>query len=135
MKNTIKYLDLVLGIKPLPPQPLKVVKVVPPPPKIEVPKVDYFKFAEVVNGRCATLGLVLGKFNYINSGHDMYTQITTDPVQNFMALLGITMVMSSITLYTFDKRDESALPENLEQVTGNFNMLSWFINLIIMFIK
>jgi hypothetical protein len=128
MKNTIKNLDLVLGIKPLPPlQPLqpKVVKVVPPPPPV---KVDYFKFAEIVNGRCATLGLVI---NYMDSGHDMYTQITTDPVQNFMALLGITMVMSSITLYTFDKRDESALPENLEQVTGNFNMLSWFINLVI----
>jgi len=133
MKNTIKNLDSVLGIKPLPPQ-IKVVKVVPPPPPPPV-KVDYFKFAEVVNGRCATLGLVIGKFNYMNSGHDMYTQITTDPVQNFMALLGITMVMSSITLYTFDKRDESALPENLEQVTGNFNMLSWFINLVIMFIK
>jgi hypothetical protein len=127
MKNTIKNLDLVLGIKPLPPK-IKVVKTIPPPPppKIEVPKVDYFKFAEVVNGRCATLGLVIGKFNYMNSEH-----VTPDPVQNFMALLGITMVMSSITLYTFDKRDESALPENLEQVTGNFNMLSWFINLII----
>jgi hypothetical protein len=131
MKNTIKNLDSVLGIKPLPPQ-IKVVKVVPPPPPV---KVDYFKFAEVVNGRCATLGLVIGKFNYMNSGHDMYTQITTDPVQNFMALLGITMVMSSITLYTFDKRDESEIPESLEQVTGNFNMLSWFINLVIMFIK
>lgn len=133
MKNTIKNLDSVLGIKPLPPQ-IKVVKVVPPPLPPPV-KVDYFKFAEVVNGRCATLGLVIGKFNYMNSGHDMYTQITTDPVQNFMALLGITMVMSSITLYTFDKRDESEIPESLEQVTGNFNMLSWFINLVIMFIK
>jgi len=124
MKNnlvqTIKNLDAVLGVKPVvATTERKVVK--PKPAKaVEKPKIDYFKFAEVVNGRCAMFGTIIGH---------QYTH--DDPVHNIMVMLGITMVMSSITMYTFDKRDESAVPENLEQVTGNFNMLSWFINLII----
>ena len=135
--KTIKNLDAVLGVKPLPPlqqsqQPTVVrqpVKAVTIPQKLELPKLDYFKFAEVVNGRCATLGLLLGRINYIQTGHDMYTQITTYPLENFMLMLGNAMIISTISLYTFEKRDDKNIAEEFEQITGNFFMINWLINL------
>ena len=138
--KTIKNLDAVLGVKPLPPfqqsqqpkvvkQPVKAVTI---PQKLELPKLDYFKFAEVVNGRCATLGLLLGRINYIQTGHDMYTQITTYPLENFMLMLGNAMIISTISLYTFEKRDDKNIAEEFEQITGNFFMINWLINLSIL---
>ena len=139
--QTIKNLDSVLGVTPLPPfhqqpivvrqatvakQPAKAVKL---PKKQEIPKLDYFKFAEVVNGRCATLGLLLGRINYIQTGHDMYTQVTTYPLENFMLMLGNAMIISTISLYTFEKRDDKNIAEEFEQITGNFFMINWLINL------
>ena len=95
-------------------------------------KFDYFKFAEVINGRAATLGIISGKVVYTVTGSDFYTQIFSDPVSDLIVILGITMLISPISLYTFDKRNENDFFENLERVVGNWNMLSWFMNLTIM---
>jgi len=142
--QTIKNLDAVLGVQPLPPfhqqsqvvrqptvskQPVKSVTI---PRKKDLPKLDYFKFAEVVNGRCATLGLLLGRINYIQTGHDMFTQVTTYPLENFMLMLGNSMLISTITLYTYEKRDDKNIAEEFEQITGNFFMINWLINLSIL---
>ena len=141
--KTIKNLDAVLGVQPLPPfqqqpivvrqatvakQPAKAVKL---SKKQEIPTINYFKFAEVVNGRCATLGLLLGRINYIQTGHDMFTQVTTYPLENFMLMLGNSMIISTITLYTYEKRDDKNIAEEFEEITGNFFMINWLINLTI----
>ena len=142
--QTIKNLDAVLGVQPLPPfqqqsqvvrQPTvskQLVKSVTIPQKKDLPKLDYFKFAEVVNGRCATLGLLLGRINYIQTGHDMFTQVTTYPLENFMLMLGNSMLISTITLYTYEKRNDKNIAEEFEQITGNFFMINWLINLSIL---
>ena len=139
LNKTIKNLDLVLGIKPLTYQ--ETPKIPKQPPKaiqqqnnysFPIADQDYFNFAELVNGRCATLGLVMGKVNYTMTESNMYTQLTTDPVQNIMLLLAITMVMSSVTLVTFDKRNEENVLEEFEQAILYLGMTSWLINLTIM---
>ena len=142
--QTIKNLDAVLGVQPLPPfqqqsqvvrQPTvskQLVKSVTILQKKDLPKLDYFKFAEVVNGRCATLGLLLGRINYIQTGHDMFTQVTTYPLENFMLMLGNSMLISTITLYTYEKRNENNIAEEFEQITGNFFMINWLMNLSIL---
>lgn len=140
LNKTIKNLDLVLGIKPLtyeetpriPKQPPKANQQQQNNYSFPISDQDYFKFAELVNGRCATLGLVMGKVNYTMTESNMYTQLTTDPVQNIMLLLAITMVMSSVTLVTFDKRNEENVLEEFEQVILYLGMTSWLINLTIM---
>ena len=139
LNKTIKNLDLVLGIKPLTYQETPKIPKKPPTANqqqnnysFRITDQDYFKFAELVNGRCATLGLVMGKVNYTMTESNMYTQLTTDPVQNIMLLLAITMVMSSVTMVTFDKRNEENVLEEFEQVILYLGMTSWLINLTIM---
>jgi hypothetical protein len=139
LNKTIKNLDLVLGIKPLTYEQTPRIPKQPPTAKKQqnnysfpISDQGYFKFAELVNGRCATLGLVMGKVNYTMTESNMYTQLTTDPVQNIMLLLAITMVMSSVTLVTFDKRNEENVLEEFEQVILYLGMTSWLINLTIM---
>ena len=139
LNKTIKNLDSVLGIKPLTyEEPPRIPKQPPNANQQQnnysfpISDQDYFKFAELVNGRCATLGLVMGKVNYTMTESNMYTQLTMDPVQNIMLLLAITMVMSSVTLVTFDKRNEENVLEEFEQVILYLGMTSWLINLTIM---
>lgn len=135
LNKTIKNLDLVLGIKPLTYQETPRIPKQPPKAKQQQPisKIEYLKFAELVNGRCATLGIVMAKINYSLTEHVVYTQLTTDPVQNLMLLFAIAMVMSAVTLITFKKRNEQEELEEFEQIVLYFGMISWLINLTIMF--
>lgn len=135
LNKTIKNLDLVLGIKPLTYQEIPRIPKQPPKAKQQpISKIEYLKFAELVNGRCATLGIVMAKINYSLTEHVVYTQLTTDPVQNLMLLLAIAMVMSAVTLITFKKRNEQQeYLEEFEQIVLYFGMISWLINLTIMF--
>jgi hypothetical protein len=95
-------------------------------------KLDYLQFSEVVNGRCATVGLIAGKIIYDQTGHDMYTQIFIDPESNMFIALGLWFLMSSVSLATFQKYNHNNTLEFFERSFGQYNMLVWLVNLMML---
>jgi len=131
-KNTIKNLNKVLGVEELKQESLKIVKKIDPITIEELQeeiKFDYLKFAELINGRCASLAILLGKIEYTNSGHNMYTQLTTQVDTNIFYLLFNFSILSCITLITIDQLKEENMIVEVEDFFHKFNMLIWLVNI------
>lgn len=131
-KSTIKNLNNVLGVEEIIPKPLKLdlsnnekTKVV----LVVKPEFDYFKFAELINGRCASLGILLGKVEYMISDNNMYTQLTTEIDTNVFYLLFNFSIISCISLLSFHELKEDDFVMDVEDFFHKFSMLIWLVNI------
>ena len=62
----------------------------------------------------------------------MYTQIFTDPESNIFIGLGFWFLMTSISLSTFQKYNNNNTLEFFERSFGQYNMLVWLVNLMML---
>jgi len=132
-KNTINNLNKVLGVLEVPPEKLEIIKIEPVINDEEETNIEYIRLAEIVNGRCASLGVILGRIKYVLTGESMYTQLTTDVDTNFFYFFLIFPIITSITLMTIDNlvnpiNDDHKFKNEIEDFFHKFNMLIWLVN-------
>jgi hypothetical protein len=142
-KQTITNLNSVLNITQILPvivKPVPIVKIVDKSTKVINFNLDfefdYLKYAEVVNGRCASLGIILGKISYTSTGNDIHTQIVNQDI--IFPLLGILFTISSISLINYQHL-VAEVNENIK-FSGKFelnyhrwNMIIWMFNIPLIF--
>jgi len=132
-----------LGLyKPKPVQ-LKKVQVAKPKPVAKViykkekdlvlanAKFDYYKFAERVNGRCATLGIgpaVTIEISSTNTKDHLYDQLFNGP-DNYILLFGVFLIVICISVETLNNDIKNEGLDLFEKYLGRTTMLIWGVNL------
>jgi hypothetical protein len=129
-KKTLVNLDKVLGIR----NTVKIKKKVAKPskpnpePSKEAPK-PYWNYAEVVNGRCAMLGQVLGPYVYATKGLTLYDQIVHYPLAT-VSLAGVLWAyIAGMSMVGGQFYNPKGTLENIELGLGQGCMLLWLWDL------
>ena len=93
---------------------------------------DYYNFAERVNGRCATLGIVPAvsiATSSTNTEVHMYEKLFNEPEYNYILLLSIFLIVTCISVETIDNDIENESVDLFEKYLGRTTMLIWGVNL------
>ena len=127
MKNTLRNIDRVLGIR----SPTVKIRrdrkpTVPPTPTLTPEQeLNFADFVEKVNGRCAVSGLYIGKAMFQFSGQDLVQQLTVDPVMAGILVGGDFTLVTLLTLAFYKPTDYDNLVEFSVKVMYRFAMLQW----------
>ena len=93
-------------------------------------KLDYYKFVERVNGRCATLGIgpaVNIAISTTNTKH-LYENLFNGP-ENYILFFGVFLIVVSISVETLNNDIENEELDLFEKYLGRTTMLIWGVNL------
>ena len=131
--NTIKNLNKVLGIEDL--------KLLPPPARNHivlkqpaVEQLDYFKFVETVNGRCAIVGNIVGRALFKFSGESLGEQLLTNPDDTVFLFTTVTFTVIFVSMMTVDKYKPASQLAQFEMFAGRWFMMGWLFILFRSFI-
>ena len=130
MKNTLRNLDRVLGIRSTTVKIRRDRKdrkptVIPTPTLTPEQELNFADFVEKVNGRCAVTGLYIGKAMFQFSGQDLVQQLTVDPVMAGILVGGDFTLVTLLTLAFYKPTDYDNLVEFSVKVMYRFAMLQW----------
>jgi hypothetical protein len=106
----------------------KKAQLVTKDPKAVLVNFDYYKFAERVNGRCATFGIGPAVNLLVDTEGSIYDAIDSDYVVSLG--LGIFLTVVGASIVTINENIENESVDLFEKYLGRSTMLIWGLLLI-----